>query len=194
MGLRRRLICLPKDNLGVTGIEGRRTKCATKATAFSTEKTINPASHPWEPAANEAIGTPSTIPAPKPVKTIETARDDLLDSTDAAATDIATDQKTGWTKAGRILVSSKRSKFGAKAEAIFEMKNTNRTKHRLTFLFTFENSKAIHGPRSAITKAKLLKSHPARSIVMPKASDTCGRIPTTPSSGVIKANAPAAAT
>jgi hypothetical protein len=60
-------------------------------------------------------------------------------------------------------------KFGAKTEAMFEIKNTSRTKQRLNFLFTFENSKVIHGPRSAITKAKPLKSHPARSIVMPKA-------------------------
>src|SRR3981081_844660 len=194
MGLRRILICLPKDNLWVTGSEGRRTTCAIRATAFSTEKTINPASHPWEPAANEAMGTPSTMPALKPVKTMETARDDLLGSTDAAATDIATDQKTGWTKAGRILVSSKIPKLGAKTEAMFEMKNTNSTKHRLNFLFTFENSKVIHGPRSATPKAKPLKSHPARSIVMPKASDICGRIPITPSSVVIRANAPSART
>ena len=107
---------------------------------------------------------------------------------------IAADQKTGWTKAGMIRVSSKKPKFGAKTEAIFAMKNTSRTKQRLNFLFTFENSKVIHGPRSAITKAKPLKSHPARSIVMPKASDTCGRIPITPSSVVIRANAPSART
>jgi hypothetical protein len=128
------------------------------------------------------------------VKTIETALDDLLGSTEAAATDIATDQKTGWTKAGMIRVSSKKPKFGAKTEAIFAMKNTSRTKQRLNFLFNFENSKVIHGPRSAITKAKPLKSHPARSIVMSKASDTCGRIPITPSSVVIRANAPSART
>src|SRR5258705_9324494 len=113
-------------------------------------------------AAKDAIGTPRTIPALNPVKTIETARDDLLGSTDAAATDIATDQKTGRTKAGRILVSSKIPKLGAKTEAMFEVKNTNRTKHKLNFLFTVENSKVIQGPRSAITKAKPLKSHPAR--------------------------------
>src|SRR5882757_87616 len=175
-------------------MDGRRRRCATRPTALSAEKTMNPACHPFEPVAKDAIGTPRTIPALNPVKTMETALDDLFGSTDAAATDIATDQKTGWTKAGRILVSSKRPKFGAKTEAMFEMKNTNRTKHRLTFLFTFENNKVIHGPRSAITKAKLLKSHPARSIVMPKASDTCGRIPITPSSVVIRANAPSART
>jgi hypothetical protein len=56
---------------------------------------MNPVCHPSEPAAKEAIGTPRTIPALNPVKTTETARDDLLGSTDAAATDIATDQKTG---------------------------------------------------------------------------------------------------
>ena len=70
-------------------------RCATRATALSAEKTMNPACHSSEPAAKEAIGTPRTIPALNPVKTIETARDDLLGSTDAAATDIATDQKTG---------------------------------------------------------------------------------------------------
>src|ERR1700704_1434322 len=134
------------------------------------------------------------MPALNPVKTIKTARDDLLVSTEAAATDIATDQNTGWTKAGRILVSSKIPKLGAKTEAMFEMKNTNRTKHRLNFLFTLENNKVIQGPTSAITKAKALKSHPARSIVMPKASATCGRIPIAPRSVGIRANAPRART
>src|ERR1700687_2455535 len=56
-------------------------------------------------------------------------------------------------------------------EAIFAMKNTSRTKQRLNFLFTFENSKVIHGPMSATTKAKPLKSHRARYVVVTRVSD-----------------------
>jgi hypothetical protein len=92
------------------------------------------------------------------------------------------------------VLAAKYRSLARKLKQYFAMKNTSRTKQRLNFLFAFENSKVTHGPRSAITKAKPLKSHPARSIAMPKASDTCGSIPITPSSVVIRANAPSART
>jgi hypothetical protein len=117
--------------------------------------------HPSEPAKKEAIGIPRTIPALKPLKTIDTAREDLLGSTEAAAIDIAIDQNTGWTKAGITLVRSNILKVGAKIDPMFASRNTNNTKQTLNFRLILEKRRLIHGPKSAITKAKPLSSHPA---------------------------------
>ena len=157
-------------------------------------KTRNEARQSIAPATKDAIGMPKTMSALMPVKTTDTARDERLGSTEAAASDMARDQNTGWMKAGSTRSSSSQLKEGAAAEATFEATNSARTPQRHHFLFNPEVRRVMNGPDTATARAKPLSNQPALSIEIPNVRAIWGRTPMTPSSVVMSPKAPRAST
>jgi len=135
-------------------------------------------------------GTPSTMPADTPIKTLETALGACSLLTDAAATVKAIDTYTGCRKAGSIRAISNMVKLEVSMDMILLSVNNPSASSITFFRLIPENNKGVTGAEAATTNAKTLTVQPACGTETLKASAIKGRIPTTPISVFIMPNTP----
>ena len=106
-------------------------------------------------------GTPSTMPADTPTKTLETALGACSLLTDAAATVKAIETYTGCRKAGSIRAINNTVKLEVNMDITLLIVNNPNASNITFFRLIPENNKGVAGADAATTNAKTLTIQPA---------------------------------
>ena len=106
-------------------------------------------------------GTPSTMPADTPTKTLETALGACSLLTDAAATVKAIETYTGCRKAGSIRAINNTVKLEVNMDITLLIVNNPNASNITFFRLIPENNKGVAGADAATTNAKTLTVQPA---------------------------------